>query len=176
VFLNDAASGATLDYYGTLLGICNQQLRSCWVHVPALGRVIEVLDTDLLVCGDGELHLPTEEFELSFAELQAAQAHWLWRAAERKLTVELEPPLQEKNDEVRGKYRLGSHEKGRFVFSKRAQPRATYHFSMSAAGNNGMGKLEYFVPADCVLNREFVMLALSEILNVAQPRTQGEEQ
>jgi hypothetical protein len=147
------------------------------VHVPVLARVIQVSHCDMLVYNDGILEtLSDAEFESSFAELKAAQALWPWRAADRKLAVEFESPPQQDRAELRGKYRLGPSEKGRFVFSKRNQPRSTYHFSMSAAANDGLGKLEYLVPIDCVLNREFVMLALSEILHAEPPPGFDEQQ
>lgn len=153
MFLNDAASGDVLGYFGTLLGIRSRRKRSFWVHVPALDRVVEVRQADMLVVGKDELHVMNE-------------AESAWYFAERKWEVQFESSLGQDNDEVRGTYRIGNREKGKFHFMKRNQPRPTHRFAIPAQGSVGRGKLQYFVPADRTLNRDLVMLALSEILDV----------
>jgi len=162
VFLNDAASGATLGYFGMLLGVRSRRQHTYSVHIPALDQVVEVHQADLLVVGQDELHLLSE-------------AESAWYLAEQKWEVQFESPLEQDNVEVWGSYRIGTREKGRFVFKKRIQSVPTFRFTIPAQGSPGMGKLQYFVPADCALNRNSVMLALSEILDVELPADDGGE-
>ena len=160
VFLNDAVSGATLGYYGTLLAVCSRRRRSFSVHVPALGGVIEVPQADLLVVGQDGLHPMSAE--------ESA-----WYLAERRWEVQFDSPIAEDNAELRGTYRVGSREHGKFHFEKRNQPGPTYEFAIPAQASPASGRLLYYVPADRVLNREAVMLALAEVLDV-DPEDDGE--
>jgi hypothetical protein len=167
VFLNDAASGETLGYYGVLLG--RSESRWYWVRVPAIGRVIKLSGADILVFQDGVLRL-IDEVDLDLldspaAAQRAAQSGSEWRPASQKWVIAFETSPQQDNAELRGEFRVGAEDKGKFEFRKRAQSKATYSFSMPAT-SCGRGRLRYFVPADCVLNRDYVMLALAEILNV----------
>jgi hypothetical protein len=156
VFLNDAASGATLGYYGTIVGIRGKRMPSYWVHVPALDRVLRVSEADILV-------LRADKLE-PLSDVASA-----WCLEYEKWEIEFESPLGPDNDELRGKYRIGGRLKGRFHFLKRNQSYPTYQFAIPAQGNLGKGNLNYCVPAKGVLDRAFVMHALSEILGVGLP-------
>lgn len=156
VFLNNAASGATLGYYGTLLERHNRGGGRYRVHVPALDQVVTVCDGDMLVVGGDKLH-------------QVSDAESEWLLANQKWEVEFASPLEHDNLELWGKYRIGSRLVGKFHFLKRNQACPTYCLAIPAEGNDGKGKLQYFVPADRVLNREVVMLALSDLFDVKIP-------
>ena len=158
MFLNNAASGATLGYYGTLLGTRGQRMTSYWVYVPALDQVVKVPAANILLIGPDKLE-PISEVESA------------WQVANQKWEIEFECPLEPDNSELRGTYRIGSQLTGKFHFVKRNQSHPTYQFAIPAQGNVGRGKLKYVVPADCALNREVVMHALSEILGVELPPT-----
>lgn len=155
MFLNDAASGATLGYYGILLGGQGRRLSSCSVYVPALDRVLNVPESDMLVIGPDES-----------AWISEVESAWL---ADQEMEIQFESPLSADNREIFGKYRIGSRLKGKFHFLKRNQPRPTFRLAIPSQGDMRKGKIEYFVPTDHVLNREAVMSALAEILCV-EPR------
>jgi hypothetical protein len=155
VFLNDAASGATLGYYGTALENLSQRPASCSVYVPALDRVLKVSRSEILVIGSDKS-----------VPLSDAEKTWL---ANQQLQIEFDSPIDSDNREIHGKYRIGSRLKGRFHFLKRNQLHPTYRLAIPSQGDMRKGKIEYFVPAERVLNREAVMSALAEILCVEPP-------
>jgi hypothetical protein len=155
VFLDNAVSGATLGYYGTLLEHSIHRSGLNRVHLPALGQVVTVAERDILLLGEDQSY---------DREMDAG-----WALANQKWEIEFESPLEQDNQELWGTYRIGSSLVGKFYFSKRDQPQPTYQFAIPAQGNSGVGKLQYFTSSAEALNRDVVMLALSEILGVKIP-------
>ncbi|HZN32483.1 MAG TPA: hypothetical protein VFB80_01645 [Pirellulaceae bacterium] len=156
VFPNNAASGATIGYYGTMLGICSTRRCSYWVYLPALDDIIEVRGIDLLVVGPSALE-PISEAEQE------------WLISERRWDVTFYTPIAEDNAELCGSYRIGTRERGTFKFQKRDQSAPTWQFTIPTYASPCRAHLRYLIPARHALNRDTVMAALAAVLDVEPP-------
>jgi hypothetical protein len=130
------------------------------VHVPGLGMTILVRSRDMLVferTEEGDRLVPPDDSDY-------------WRLMNRDWEIEFESPPEADNDELRGKYRVGSVEKGRFEFTKVNQAVPSYVFRMPAQTlGSSRGKLKCKVPADRVLDRDYVVKTLATVLAMALP-------
>jgi hypothetical protein len=158
VFFPDAVSGATLGYHGTLVG--REEPGWYWVFVPSLGRRLLVRHSALLVfqhTDEGDRLVEPDDSDVR-------------RLANLEWEIEFESPPEADNAVLRGKYRVGSVEKGRFEFVKLNQTVPSYFFRMPAEKlGSSRGRIKCKVPAHQVLDRAYVMKTLASVLARALP-------
>lgn len=153
LFETNAASGATIGHYCTIVGIDpHSRLKypddpGQWlvrVFLPHQQEYAEVPARDLMGMeerDDEPLPPPALELEISF--LQATDGD---------------------NEQMTGQYRVGRQRWQDFVFEKREQPVATYELRSQTLENQlNFGELFYFVPRHECLDREFVRTAIAEL-------------
>src|SRR5262245_40650731 len=133
VFKNDAVSGATLGYYGTVLHIVTRSLRrhpdvpDLWayrVSVPSLHKHLSVSAQDLYVTG---------EFDEAAIEDDPAQ--------DNCCEIRFDQAPREDNGEIHGAYRLPGRDWELFSFQKREQSHATFELHMQVQGT-GTGRCD----------------------------------
>jgi hypothetical protein len=174
VFPPGAVSGATLGYYGTVVGRWDRW--TYLVSIPALDRVIRVESRDMLVLQSSDegarlvMSDATSAWQPGEWQFEIAADPDPWCIAERRWEIEFESPPEADNPVLRGKYRVGSVEKGRFEFMKVNQLVPSYLFRMPASAlGSSRGKLKCKVPADQVLDKAYVMKTLATVLAMSVP-------
>jgi hypothetical protein len=153
VFPYDAASGATIGHYGTVIHAHADSVRqnphwpNAWRYrVSTSAGPMDVEGCDILPLGSVETSFLRKnswpEYELCF-----------------------QSPLSTDNDEIQGFCRIAGRYIGYFKFRKEAQRIPSYRLSLLATRESGMPwAIKYRVPADCRLDRPYVLCALAEIL------------
>jgi hypothetical protein len=161
VFPTDAASGATLGYYGTVVKVFFQTVRahpsdpSRWmygVYVPAIRDEVELKGGDVVALG------PAAE-----------------EGVEDGLAVRFETLPGVDNDELQGVFRPLRGDWGYFQFRKRRQPQASYQLRAPVIGpcSIGEGVLVYNVPCEQRLDRCFVLQALAQVMGTTSETAPG---
>jgi len=163
VLPSDAASGATIGYYGTIVGVCRTasfpigQPACFWVDVPALHGVVHVRAVDLLVITECE----GEE------RLVSAADEVLVQDAMMPCRIEFRSPVEQDNNELWGEYYVGSAARGTFRFMKSGGLCNRYQLSIPAEpGRPPIGRLRYTVSQSRLLDRHFVQEAIPQVLGI----------
>jgi hypothetical protein len=154
VFPLDSASGATIGYYGTLIGRLENGPRNAKTsQVKRLYRVMvsdweERVDlADILPLGPAPPSIFADDTEGPLVE------------------VRFEQPPAEENVELRGVYRIRGRKWGHFCFSKNLQMRQPPE-DAALAGEN----VDYAVPVSDRLDATYVLRAFMESID---PDAQG---
>jgi hypothetical protein len=164
VFLNEAASGAVLGYYGTLLGVSpvtmrfNANIPERWqyrIQVPALRETILCKSDTFLVTRNLDGH----------TELVSAMEVARFEIMDTPWELQFACPVHNDNHELYGVYRFGASGRGLFHFRKcdRVQPSYKFRLGSRPYGRN-LGRLTFQVPAHEVLSRNYVLREMTAVL------------
>jgi hypothetical protein len=160
VFTDDAASGATLGYYGTVVEFDGKSVErhparsDRWkyvVYVPFLNSNCRVRASHLIATSDS---WPAESAIGPAYELQ------------------FERPPDTDSGTLSGRYRLaGSADWNEFRFSKSDASAPHFQFAMPVSiWCTRPGTLRFFVPCDETLDRDYVLRALGQICGTTEWR------
>lgn len=150
VFTTDRASGATLGYYGTIVGgLAREQLSDG--SYSDFHYLVRVGSSVRRVAGDDLL--PTNDFDATIADQR------------RNLEIRYESEPQELNQQIQGSFTIGSNDVGYFRFRKAPQPLLTYQLHIPTAfSRSGATILDVSVPDHEVLDKTLVLEVLTDVL------------
>jgi hypothetical protein len=163
VFDNNASSGATLGYYGTVVEVVRRSVQAHadrpdrWkyvVHIPFLNNTCVIRAADLI---------PTDEFDSGSTELGPA------------CEVHFDVDEQAKDDSLSGRYRMaGQAAWTAFEFLKTTCITPAFRLTLPALyGKGGLGRLTCCVPMETALDRAFVLRVLGNICGKSYWRAVG---
>lgn len=163
VFKESPESGATLGYYGTITRVLNSSVvrhpeqPDWWIYrvfLPHFNRHFDIPARQLIATANVD---PTEPSRDPVCELQ----------------FDSRPNAD--NDEIHGAYRLPSRDWDFFDFRKSDQSAPTYQLSMPLElPRKRASKLSYQIPSTEVLDRDYVLRAIGEIIGVELSKSSQE--
>ena len=166
-FPEDLASGATIGYHCTVVEClhASSQLNptrpDLWLYrvfVPYLKKYVVVPSRDLFGLAD----IDPDFFERVSGEYC------------RAYEIRFDGPLESDNTVVRGAFRLQGRQWEPFHFRKRDLPYSSYELARPVRhGNTEEGALSYGVPQTEVLDRSYVLTALTEIMGSTRWRCEN---